>query len=151
MAVARAQIPVSVGDMSNKKVTCKASISYIDADGQSATLPQKTIDAEYQAQVHGGFDIPDTTVAGDFVIPFGSIAKATAVLIENRTGQAIDLAINGGDVGYEALADGKDLLFIASMLPGGSTPISNITATTGTTQDGAGVIAFHIWGDPTES
>jgi hypothetical protein len=132
--------------MSNKKVSVKASISYADADGATANLPQLTFEPEYQAQVHGSYDIPDTTAAGDFVMPFGPIAKATALVIENKTGQAVDVSINGGDVAYTGLADGKGLLIALPMVPVDA--ITAVTVTTGAVQAGAGSIAYHIWGDP---
>lgn len=132
--------------MANKKVTVKANISYTDADGQTATLPQLTFEPEYQAQMHGALDIPDTTVAGDFTIPFGTIAKATCAIIENKTGQNVNVKVNTTALVYNSLADGKSVCLALPATPG--TAISAITVTTTTTQDGAGSVAFHLFGDP---
>jgi len=133
--------------MPNSKVTVRAQVSYVDAYGQNQSLPATVLEPEYTAQVHGSLDIPDATAAGDFVIPFGSVDKATAVMLKNSTGQAIDISVNAGDVTYTALPDGKAVLLALPCTPG-LAPITAVTVTTGATQDGAGTVAYDIWGDP---
>jgi len=132
--------------MSNPKVTVRTQVLYTDAYSQNASI-QATIEPEYQSQTHGSIDIPDTTGAGAFDIPFGAVSDATCVLVKNLTGQTVDVSINGGDLAYTSLADGKSFIFACQ-----GTPASAITAvqvTTGATQVGDGHIAFDVWGDPT--
>lgn len=133
--------------MSNSKVTVRAQVSYVDPDGQNQSLPATVLEPEYTAQVHGSLDIPDATAAGPFDIPFGSVDKATAVMIKNSTGQALDVSVNAGDLTYTALPDGKSLLIALPCTPGGS-PVTAVTVTTGDVQAGAGTVAYHVWGDP---
>ncbi len=133
--------------MANKAVTLLADLSYVDAEGRNASLPQLTISPEYQAQNHGGFDLPDEEPAGDFVIPFGSVAKATCVVIQNNSGQPVDVSVNAGDLLYTALPDGKACLLALPALPG--TAIASVTVTTAEAQEADGSISYHVFGDPT--
>ncbi len=132
--------------MANKSITLLANLSYVDAEGRNATLPQLTISPEYQAQTHGGFDLPEATAAGDFVIPFGSVAKATCVVVINQSGQPVDVSVNAGDLLYTALATGKSLLIALPMAPADA--ITAVTVTTGDVQAADGSVAFHVFGDP---
>lgn len=133
--------------MSNPKVTMRVQVLYQDAYSQNAAI-QATIEPEYQSQVHGSFDIPESTAAGPFSIPFGSVDGATAVLIRNLTGQDVDVDVNGGDLAYPTLPDGKSFL-LAFQAGAGGTPITAVTVTTTTTmQVGGGHIAYDVWGDP---
>ncbi len=133
--------------MANKAVTLLANLSYVDAEGRTASLPQLTISPEYQAQTHGGFDLPEAEPAGDFVIPFGSVAKATCVVVTNSTGQPVNVSVNAGDLLYEDLPDGKSCLIALPATPADA--ITSVTVTTADAQEADGSIAYHVFGDPT--
>ena len=131
--------------MSNSKVTVRSQILYTDAYSQNAAV-NVTVEAPYQAQNHGSIDIPDTTGAGSYDIPFGSVTSATCVTVRNFTGQPVNITVNGGDLAYTGLADGKSFLLTLEAMP--DTAIAAVQVTTLSTQTGAGHIAYDVWGDP---
>lgn len=133
--------------MSNKIATVTVNVAYADADGAAATLAQQQFSALYQAQNHGQYDLPNETAAGDFDIPFGSIAGVTLAIVKNATGQAITINVNDGDVTFTAVPNGKPVVIASAGLPGAA--ISEIKVTTADAQTADGYVTYHLFGDPT--
>ena len=133
--------------MANPKLTLRVQALYTDAYSQNASI-QATLEPEYQSQVHGSFDIPEATAAGPFDIPFGSVDEATAVLVRNLTGQDVNVSVNGGDLQYDTLPDGKSILLAFPCAVGGTSITAVQVTTTAQMQVGGGHIAYDVWGDP---
>jgi len=133
--------------MANKLANVKATITYVDPDGSTVTVPQVTLACPYQGQLHGAIDVADAAAAGTFPVPFGPVGKATAALIENKLGQPVDISINGGDLAYTGLASGQAVLLAFPATPDDA--VTSIDVITNDPQTGDASIAFHLWGDPT--
>ena len=133
--------------MANKTCSVKCVLTYVDDDGASKTSTT-SVSAPYQAYAEGTIDVPDTTVGSTaYTIPFGSIAKATALEVVNKTGQDMTLKIDGSAALID-VPDGGALLIAAAALPAG-TALTGASLTTTDVQSGAGQIAFKVFGDPT--
>ena len=73
-------------------------LTYTGPNDETIAAPTKSVSAPYApgAQLVGGVDVPDAATSGtEYQIPFGTIASATALYIENRTGQPVDVRLNG--------------------------------------------------------
>ncbi len=84
--------------MSNKSARFTVSLSYTGADDETVTPPAIAIASPYSAGAFavGGIDIPDAATAStEYPISFGSVAEATAMLIENKSGQDLYVKLNG--------------------------------------------------------
>lgn len=84
--------------MANKNAVCKLNLSYSGPDNESVTAPLMTVSAAYAlgAQLVGGIDIVDGEEAGtEHNVPFGEIAVATGLIIENKSGQELKVKLNG--------------------------------------------------------
>ncbi len=134
--------------MANKIATVKVNVSYTDADDKVQNLAQATIPVEYQAQLHGAYDVPDATEAGTFLINFGSIAAANFMLVKNGLSVPVDLKLNSGAIWYEGLAAGASAI-LAVPSDSFNTPLSAICVVTHDPQVGDGAIDYHLFGDPT--
>lgn len=141
--------------MANRNAVVKVSVDYVSPSGASTTWPlsgfgQKTT-CPYHGQGYGALDVPDTEVA-DTVheVPFGDIASATAFAIVNRTGQALNVVVNGVEetTPLFSIPIGG---FVSWGAPAadGDTPITRIALVTTATQAGDGTIEFIVFGDPT--
>lgn len=105
--------------MANKTASFQIRLSYEGPDDETVTAPHLAIAVAYGegAQLVGGIDIPDLAASGtEYEVPFGTIASATAMLIENRSGQDLHVRINGqpGSVSG-TLASGTVTLALASV------------------------------------
>lgn len=84
--------------MPNSTATFQHKLSYVDTDSVSQTAPTFTVATAYAlgAQQIGGIDVPDAAAADTaYSVAFGSIAAATGLCIENRTGQDVAVRIGG--------------------------------------------------------
>jgi len=126
--------------MANSTASVKVNIT---AGSRSVAV---TIAPTYNGLADGVIDVPDTTVSTTaYSIPFGSIASATAVWVQNKTGQPMSLKLNGS-AALNNLPDGAGLLIAAAALATG--PLTAVSLTTTATQSGAGTIEFLVLGDP---
>ena len=137
--------------MANKSASVKVSVSYTGPSAESAVVPTVTVAAPYQSQAHGTVDIADTTVADtEYAIPFGAVASATAVLVVNKTGQDLWLKWNAANINShkQYLPTGGAVMLAFPDVPG-SFPTESASVTTTDTQSGAGLVEYHVFGDPT--
>jgi len=137
--------------MSNKTASVRITCSYTGTENESASLPAKIVGCLYQAQTHGTVDVPDlATTDTEYDIPFGAVAEATLVLVENTTGQDLWLKWNSANIEShkQFLKSGGCALIAMPDLPG-QYPTTAVSVTTTATQSGAGTVAYHIFGDPT--
>jgi hypothetical protein len=84
--------------MSNKLAKFAVSLIYSGLDDETVTSPPLAISAPFSpgASQVGGIDIPDLAAEGtEYPVAFGSIAAATGLLIENRSGQDLSVKLNG--------------------------------------------------------
>ncbi len=137
--------------MSNKNGSLKLSLAYTNPDGDSSKQ-DVSVAFHYQAQSHGTIDVPDTTASATaYEIPFGSIdVAATMVVIANRTGQSCEVKVNGQAVvsHHHDIASGGVFVIGGPAAPAAN-PITSVSLTLKDTQSGAGLIAYHIFGDET--
>jgi len=126
------------------------TLSYTNEEGGSSTMSPIAIAAKYQSQSHGTIDVPDTTSADtEYSIPFGSVDEgASLMIIENRTGQDLEVKINDQNVGshhHDIPAGG---VFVLGG-PNKSTvhPLLSAVVKTTATQSGAGLVGYRVFGD----
>jgi hypothetical protein len=126
----------------------KLILSYQAPGGGTVSVPAISINAPFQASVVGFLDVPDATIAETPVaVPFGSIADgATLVVLQNQTGQELDITINGqtSDV---AFSDEGVAVIAAASLPDG-TPLTALGVITTAPQAGPGKVGYFVFGDP---
>ncbi len=125
-------------------------LTYVGPDGDQVVMPQRTVLSSYQAQNHGTIDVPDTTASATaYDVPFGGITvDATCGLVENRTGQELEVKINGAAAASQTLPNGGVFAW-ANPTDSGGTPILAISLKTTAMQMGDGYINYHLFGDPT--
>ncbi len=136
--------------MSNKQAAMTFQLTYVGPDGDQVVMPQRTVLSSYQAQNHGTIDVPDTTAsATSYSVPFGGITVDTeAGLIENRTGQPLEVKINSAASASQTIPSGGVFAW-ANPTASGGTPILAISLKTTAMQMGDGYINYHLFGDPT--
>lgn len=107
-----------------------------------------SITALFQAMNLGTLDVADTTAAATTIpIPFGAVANgASALLLRNRTGQEVNVAINGALTPSHTIPTGGVQL-IASAGLAVDTPITSLNVVTTATQAGIGYIDYFVFGD----
>lgn len=135
--------------MSNKTATLSYSLQYTDEDGKAKTSNSSSVVVPYQGQNVGSVDVPDTTASTtSYDIPFGEVTNAFLVVVDNHTGQDLNIYINAGADPCFLLKDGSR--YIAQALTSlTDTPlVTSVTAETTATQDGAGLISYKVLGDP---
>ncbi len=139
--------------MSNKAGTLKINMTYKGASNEVARLPECAVSFSYMAQSHGTVDVPtDALEAAEITIPFGSVGThATMVVIQNRTGQDVEVKVNGQapQTHHHDLASGGVLILGGPLVPADN----KLTEVTFTLSDdqlafGAGEIEYHVFGDP---
>lgn len=136
--------------MANKTATMTFQLTYVGPDGDQVVMPQRAIQSSFQAQEHGSIDIPDATASATvYNVPFGGITvDAEAGLIENRTGQPLEVKINGAAAASQTIPSGGVFAW-ANPVASGGTPILAISLKTTAMQAGVGYINYHLFGDPT--
>ena len=135
--------------MANKICSVKVSLSFEGPNGARESA-NDTVDAEYQALSEGILDVPDAEASGtDHEIPFGSVGTgATALLIKNRTGQPLDLKLNGGSTVAQRIPDGKAAIVALAGSLGVAPMVTAAKLVTSAIQAGAGYIDYRVFGDP---
>ena len=131
--------------MANKQITLKITRTYPNQDGTPVTSNSvKVID--YAGQNEGVIDVPAGTPAGAFAIPFGGIASATYVEVENGTDSEAQLKINGS-AALHSVAPGGLCILTQPEIPAG-TDLTGISLTTEAATVAAGEIKYRVLGDP---
>lgn len=101
----------------------------------------------YNAQNVGTIDVPTSiTPPMDYVIPFGSVALASMVLIKNMTSSTIGLKINGSMTVNHELAPGAIWMMAGATAPTG-TPLTAMSATVSAAPTTIEQIQYMIFGD----
>ncbi len=130
----------------NLTASLGVTVSYKDEEGASRSLTPISIACLYQAQNHGAIDVPDAeTSATAHAVSFGSIAKASLAVIYNRTGQELEVTVNGV-VATTNIPVGGTFVYGG---PGHAAAqhLASMSLKTTASQAGAGTIAYHIFGD----
>ncbi len=134
--------------MANKIVSVRTTLGYVDGDGNTRAI-RKTVSAPYTAVAENEVDVPiDTNADFEIEVPFGSVAKATCIVIENLTGQSLGLMPNAG--GPDAtIPDGAIVTFAASA-EDGEVPFESfkVKTTSAQTELGLGKVNCKVFGDP---
>ncbi len=133
--------------MSNLTASLTISCAYKDEEGANRTITPITEACTYAGQSHGAIDVPDAeTSATVHAVSFGSVAKATCAIILNRTGQALEVTVNGV-VATLNLPVGGTFVYGGPSFPAAQ-PLVSLSLKTTASQAGVGTIAYHIFGDP---
>lgn len=134
--------------MANKTASLRLRLSYTSPSGAAVQLPEMVFQCPYQAHCVSGIDVPDATAAdATLPVPFGPVAEASCVVLVNRTGQDLDVKINGAAAASHSLPDDSVMSFAAGDV--GGTPIESIDLITTATQEDAGLVECLVFGDPT--
>jgi hypothetical protein len=135
--------------MPNLSATIKRILSYTGPSSESLLLPTEVLAAPYQAQLAGTIDVPVDVADNDpFDIPFGSIAAPTLVIIENASGQELEVKINGAAAVSHTIPNGGFMIPVASSSSAAiGTPITAIQLIATGTGSAVGRIAYRIFGD----
>lgn len=83
--------------MANKNAVFKVSVTYPDGSNNTQSS-SNTVSAPFSegARIDAGIDVPDLALSGtEYALSFGSIAAATALHLENKTGQDVHVRLNG--------------------------------------------------------
>ncbi len=126
--------------------SCSVSVSYT-TPGNQVSRPTYSVSAEYAASNSGFVDIPAATApAAEFDIPFGSVASAKGVVIQNLTDISLTLQLAGatGSTGAYSLPAGS--VCIPTFGPTGST-LASAKVVTGATAATGCQVSYVIIGD----
>ncbi len=137
--------------MANSNSTITIDMSYTGPGGSAVTAPRKTIAAPYQGMNSGRIDVPALeTSATEHVIPFGGVAAATCVRVDNNTDARITLKINAEAAASHALPPGGTQLIAMPVADVGTTPapLTSVTAILGEAATLGGTIDYWVFGDP---
>jgi len=138
--------------MSNKKAILRSSVQWVSGGGGVAKEPAAggvdAVQAEYRgAEPDSQIDVPDATAANTvYAIPFGTVAGATLLVIENQTGQDVAIALNGGTYDTHLPTGGKLIMASAGLPAAAKVASANVKILA--TQVGAGTIVGRVFGDP---
>lgn len=131
--------------MSNKQITVKLTRTYPNLDGLPVTSSTTKV-VDYNGQNEGTIDLPAGTTAAEFDIPFGSVANATYLEVENKSDQEALVKLNGSATLYSVGPDGWLILTEASVPDG--TPLTAASLTLEDDTVAAGEIRYRVLGDP---
>lgn len=131
--------------MSNRQMTLKITRTYPNLDGIPVTSSSSKI-VEYAGQSEGVIDLPAGTPGGAFAIPFGSVASATYLELENNSDVDCTLKLNGSANLY-SVAPGGIVLLTEAEIPAG-TELTGASLTTEAATVVAGELKYRVLGDP---
>ncbi len=134
----------------NLNANLGVTLRYTNEEGGTSAITPIAVVCKYKGQNHGAVDVPDQAT-GTIDIPFGSVDEgATCVIIENKTGQDVEIKWNGQnpESHHHNLATGG-VFVMGSPLAPNANPILSVSATLAGTQAGDGSIGYHVFGDPT--
>jgi hypothetical protein len=99
---------------------------------------------------YGELDIPDAMAASEeLTISLGGIDTAvTGLVLKNESGQELEIEFGGAAAKSFSLPTGG-LMVVAVPSAPAETPITALTVTTSAEQDGAGIVKYWAFGDPT--
>lgn len=131
--------------MSNQIASVALALSYSLAG--TPISKSFAIAATFQAQNEGSIDVPAAEAGStSHVIPFGSVAKATLVIVQNRTDQELTLKVNGS-LALQNVPIGGIVMFGAAAL-GMAADLTAVTMVSTTSETAAGYIDYFVFGDP---
>jgi hypothetical protein len=131
--------------MSNQIASVSLALSF--SLGGTPITKSFALGCPYQAQNDGTIDVPAAEMsATSHVIPFGSVAKATLVIVKNRTDQELSLKVNGSLV-LQNVPVGGIVMFGQEAL-GMAADLTAVTLVTTTSETAAGYIDYFVFGDP---
>jgi hypothetical protein len=127
------------------------TLSYTNEEGGTSTASPIAIASHYQSQSHGTIDVPDTQAMDtEYSIPFGTVdAGAALMIIENRTGQDLEVKVNDQNVGthHHDIPVGG-VFVLGGPSPSAAHPLLSAVVKTTAIQSGAGLVAYRVFGDP---
>lgn len=130
-----------------KKATLGVTLTYTNEESAADAITPISVQCLFEGQNHGAIDVPDAEAgATAHAIPFGSVAKATCVVVKNLTGQALECTENGVVV-TKNIPVGGVYVYGGPNFPAAQ-PLVSLSLKTTASQAGAGTIAYHIFGDP---
>lgn len=116
--------------------------------GTSVSAPRKTVSVPYQSVVNGDLDIPVGATAGSSIaIPFGTIAKASAVRVHNDS--TSDIVVKAGGATVCAIAPGGAFMVAGPTAVGAIGGLTAMTFECTTTQAAVETVGYWVFGDPT--
>lgn len=131
--------------MSNQIAAVSLQLSY--SLGGTPISKSFAISSAFQGQSEGSIDVPGAETGSTVhAIPFGSVAKATLVIIQNRTDQELTLKVNGS-LALQNIPVGAVVMFAAAAL-GLAADLTAVSLTTTTSETAAGFIDYFVFGDP---
>jgi len=137
--------------MSNSTANVRAILRYPQPGGGICQPPIEAILALYAGSNVAEIDVPDLEAAiTKHAVPFGDISEASMVMIQNLTGQDLDVIVNdtGADIADHSIPIGG-LWLCGGPVPAVATfPMTRIDLVTTAEQAGAGRINCWVFGDP---
>lgn len=135
--------------MSNYELSAVVAASLPSPLGGTVSIPSQTITVPYQRMAEGIGAVPAGTTAGvEFDVDFGTVSKATGLIVHNSNAHEMLLKVNG--VTAKSLPpNGFAALLCPAAAATASGAITQATLTTVTTQTAIGHYANWVFGDPT--
>lgn len=137
--------------MANSIANVRIVLSYPQPGGGVASPSLPAVLAEYQALALSVLDIPDAQAADtEHEVAFGSIAAASMIVVQNLTGQDIDVMVNdtGADVADHSIPIGG-VWVCGGLVPAVlDFPVAKMSLFTTAEQVDAGTINVWVFGDP---
>ncbi len=126
--------------------TLSVNLSYT-TPGSQVSRPTYSLTADYEASNSGFLDIPAATAPStEFTIPFGSVASAKGVIVQNLTAVSMTLQLAGatGSTGAYTLPPGSAAVPVFG--PSGST-LAAAKVVTGATNSTGAQVSYIVLGD----
>lgn len=117
--------------------------------GPAPTSPTFSVPSiVYTASNAGFIDIPESTAsATPFSVPFGAVAAAKGVLIQNNTSQELDVIVQGEADSVFRLPPGGICIPLLASTAGTVDPLTQVSVITTAVAAEDGNVAFVILGD----
>ena len=131
--------------MSNSLANVKVVLSF-PSGGGTVSPPAINLNCPFQGMSVATIDVPDAEASATaHAVPFGSVDEATMVLVQNSTGQTLDIKINGAAAVSHQIPNGGCQLIAAASAP--STALASVSCITTGIQSGEGKIYCWVFGD----
>lgn len=130
----------------NLRAVLGVTLTYVNEEEAADAITPITVACQYQGQCHGSIDVPASEAADTVhTVPFGSVAKASCVVIVNRTAQELEVTINTIDTTM-SIPVGGTMVFGSPTFPAAQ-HLASMSLKTTVEQVAAGKIGFHVFGD----
>jgi hypothetical protein len=135
--------------MANDTATLKFTLSYTE-DGQTVSVPAKTVLCPFVGKSLATVDIPDGTAQDtELDVPVGSIGDGCSLLLlENDSGQDLKVNVNGGAAASHDLPDGGICVVVCADALSAARQVLTCTVETTAAQVGSGRVRVYAFGDP---